>query len=143
MGAYPAAIRISTSKARVQLSEIVRQVQDPRSFCVLTRHDKPVAAIVSMAELNRIWQQQDIEGVIHGRKRLASFTYGPGLAYQTNAEAAEAIQQIQLDRRTEREVLAKAGLDPVPGGEIEAESVVVPETEVEEVVAKRKWWWVW
>jgi antitoxin (DNA-binding transcriptional repressor) of toxin-antitoxin stability system len=143
MGAYPAGLRVSTSKARVQLSEIIRQVQDPRSFCVLTRHEKPVAAIVSMAELHRIWKQQDIEGVIYGKKRLASFTYGPGLAYRTNAEAAEAIQQIQLDRRTEREVLAKAGLDPVPGGEIEAEGLVAAAPEVEEVAAKRRWWWVW
>lgn len=131
---YPLPFRIPTSAARDALPGIVTRVQDPRACCILTRYNKPVAAVVSMAELRRIWTQQDMEDIIHNGKRPAMFRFGRGGLYRTNAEAAEAIQQIQLDRRTEREVLMAASLDPVPGGELIAEV---------EAPVKRRWWRFW
>jgi len=133
----PLPLRLSTSTARDHLSAIITRVQDPRAFCILTRHGKAVAAVVSMDELHRIIDARDIEDVIAGKRRPASFTFGFGLGAETNREAAEKIRQIQMTRRTEREVLAQAGLDPVPGGEM------VGEIEVEE--AKKVGWWrrVW
>ena len=43
------------------------------------------------------------------------------------------IQQMQLDRLMEREVLKTAGLKPVPGGELE-ETVEVRQPK------QRRWW---
>ena len=126
-------MRISTSLARNHLSEIVTRVQDPRAYCILTRHGRPVAAIVSIAEMKRIWSDQDIEDVASGRKIPSKFIYGRGDRFATNAEAAEAIRKVQMDRRMEREVLARAGKEPVPGGEVALEAEV----------PRRRWWRVW
>ena len=134
----PRSMSLSTTAARDRLSEIITRVQDPRAYCVLTRHGRPVAAVVSMAELNRIWKQQDMEDIIDDRRHPGFFTFGRG-GHLTNAEAAEAIQEVQLTRRMEREVLRRAGLEPVPGGEI-----VVAETVLETAPARRRrWWWRW
>ena len=130
----PWSARVPTSIARERLSDIITNVQDPRAYCVLTRHGKPVAAVVSIAELHRIWEQQDIEDVIRHGKRPAKFHFGPG-GHMTNREAAEAIQKTQMDRRMEREVLKRAGLEVVPGGEVEVE------VEVDREAGRRKWWW--
>ena len=59
------------------------------------------------------------------------FIFGWG-SHATNAEAAQAILKVQMDRRMEREVLARAGKTPVPGGEV----------EVEAEVARSRWRWV-
>jgi len=121
MSPIPAAFCISTSRARDRLSAIITAVQDPRAFCVLTRHGHAVAAIVSMAELDRIVESQDIEDVVKHGQRPVKFIYGKGLDARTNQEAAEEIRRAQMDRLTEREVLAQAGLEPVPGGEVAVE----------------------
>lgn len=109
--------RLATTAARKHLSEIVTRVQDPRSYCVLTRHGKPMAAIVPMSALNRIHDLEDIEDVVQHGKRPAKFWFGTGGA-RSNAEAAEAVLKLQMDRKVEREVLANAGMEPVPGGEL-------------------------
>ncbi len=130
-------MQISTSAARKHLSALITRAQDPRQFVVLTRHGKPVAAIVSMAEMKRIWAIEDRERAISTGKFPVSFTFGKDSKHQTNAEAAEAIQQMQMDRAMERSVLRKAGLSPVPGGELEA--------EVEKPLPPQKcrWWQRW
>lgn len=125
-------MRVSTTTARDHLSEIITRVQDPRAYCILTRHGKPVAAIVSMAELRRIWSDQDVKDVVSGRKTPVKFIFGRG-SHATNAEAAEAILKVQMDRRMEREVLARAGKAPVPGGEVALEAEVARPR-------KRRWW---
>ena len=123
----PVPIAVSTTAARDKLSEIIRLVQDPRSYCVLTRHGKSVAAIVSMAELLRIADQQDIDDTVKGKRRPMKMIYGTG-DHATPREAAEAIQKVQMDRWMEREVLLKAGLTPVPGGELRVEMASSKET---------------
>jgi len=128
---------VPTSDARRKLSEIVALVQDPRCCVILTRHGKRVAAVVSIPELERIWKQQDIEDIVEHGVRPATFLFGKWeMGAATPAEAAEMIQQIQLDRKMEREVLKNAGLEPIPGGEVTAEMPV-------EVERKRRWWEVW
>ncbi|MEM7076559.1 MAG: type II toxin-antitoxin system Phd/YefM family antitoxin [Pseudomonadota bacterium] len=126
---------ISTSAARTQLSRIVTQVQDPRAVAILTRHGRPVAAVVSMAEVARIWRAQDIEDIVSNGRRPITWTYGKGgvASGVTPHEAAERILEVQMDRRMEREVLKYAGLEPIPGGEV-AEQAAVP---------ARRWWQVW
>ncbi len=134
---HPQSLRLPTSAARDRFSEIIHRVQDPRAACVLTRHGKPVAAVVSMAELRRLHAHHDIEDISEHGHRPVSFTLGKEL-HLTNAEAAEHVQRLQMDRRIEREVLAKAGLDPVPGGELVEEIEVVREAK-----RKRRWRWLW
>ena len=128
---------LSTSEARSRLSSVILTVQDPRSTVILTRHGKPVAAVVSMAELKRIWKQQDIEDIVSHGARPIRFRFGPWeWGAKTEHEAAERVQQIQMDRRMEREVLQGAGMEPVPGGELTAEAEVV----AEEPVKRRGFW---
>jgi len=50
----PKSVRLPTSQARDRFSEIIHFIQDPRATCILTRHGKDVAAIISMAELRRL-----------------------------------------------------------------------------------------
>lgn len=129
-------LRMKTAEARDKLSTIIERVQDPRSTVILTRYGRDVAAVVSMAELVRIHAHHDMEDITHNGHRPSMFTFGQGFRFHTNAEAAEHIQRVQLDRRVEREVLAKARLEPVPGGELVEEM----EVDVEER-GKRRWWW--
>lgn len=132
---YPAAISVPTSEARERLSGLITHVQDPRAFAVLTRHGRPVAALVSMAELKRIWQQQDIAEMLEGKHRRSGFYLGPSGKARTLREAGEEVQKIQLDRKQERELLDMAGLEPVSGGEITA--------EMPGHGGRRRWWWPW
>lgn len=126
---------LPTTTARAKLSQIIILVQDPRSCVILTRHGKPVAAVVSMGELERIWASHDIEDIVEHGKRPVSFRFGKDGAV-TQHEAAERVQQVQLDRRAEREVLAGQGLEPIPGGELAAETTM-------QVERKRRWWEFW
>ena len=132
----PTAIRVSTSRAREHLAEIVMRVQDPRAYCILTRHGKQVAAVVSMNELQRIWNMQGVEDVRKGRGRQ-KFYWGPNCEALTQQEAAEAVLNVQLDRRGEREVLERSGLEPVEGGEVlmEVPRMMPPK--------RRRWWKLW
>ena len=134
----PQSIRLPTSQARDRFSEIIHFVQDPRASCILTRHGKAVAAVVSMAELRRLHKFHDVEDIVENDHRPVSFTLGKEL-HMTNAEAAEHVLRVQMDRRTEREVLKKAGLEPVPGGELVEEMEVVRAEEEK----PRKRWWFW
>ncbi len=129
---YGTSYSVSTSAARDKLSAIITRVQDPRSTVILTRHGKPVAAVVSMAELKRIWKEEEIEDIVKHGRRPARFTYGRGLKAATAHEAAEQVHQVQLDRLMEREILKGADLEPIPGGELV--------TEVPEPRRKRRWW---
>lgn len=140
-------MRISTTKARAILTEIVTRVQDPRSYCVLTRHGKPVAAIVSMPELERIWSQQRVEDFVEEGWRPVTFEVGKGFfaSGKTQQEVAEELQQVQMDRAMERSILQKAGLTPIPGGEIETAIEVRSEgldtgAELGGPPPRRRWW---
>lgn len=126
----PAALRLSTTLARERLSEIVRRVQDPRAYCVLTRHGKPVAAVVSMAELSRIFDAHDIERLKTRGWAKAWPTALSGKWPSTARETGEMLLKVQMDRLSERRLLARAGLDPIPGGEVAVEV---------EVPVRRRW----
>ena len=54
-------MQLTVSAARQRLGEVVARVQDPNECIVMTRHGRPVAAVVSMANLKRIWQIEDEE----------------------------------------------------------------------------------
>lgn len=129
---YP-RLRLSTTEARDKLSSIILTVQEPRGHCILTRHGKSVAAIVSMTELKRIWKDHDIEDITVNGKRPWFMTFGRD-GHRTTVDAAEAIRDAQLNRLMERTILKDAGIDEVPGGELRAD------VEVKEVVRKRRWW---
>lgn len=138
--------RMPTSEARDRLAAIITFVQDPRRTVILTRHGKDVGAIVSKAELARIWKAEDIDEIANGF-RPAMFTLGKGGEWNTASEAGEAIRQMQVDRLVEREVLKKAGLEPVPGGELMCEDMAVVEVgDVpvgEPEVKSGRWWRFW
>lgn len=94
-------MQLPLSEARCLLEHLCTLAQDPREIIVLTRHNTPVAAIVSMAEVQRIWDLQDIDA------------RGP-----RTREAALQMREVQMTRATEREILAAGGLEPVEGGEV-------------------------
>ena len=132
----PQTHRIATTHARDQLPRLIHWVQHPRHVVILTRHGKDVAALVSMAEMKIIDRQQDITEDA-ARKTASFFTLGRG-GFSTNAEAALHIREVQLNRLMERQVLARAGVEPVKGGElVEVGEEVVVEPR------KRRWWWFW
>ncbi len=130
-----------TSEARDRLAEILTFVQDPRRTLILTRYGREVGAIVSMAELERIWNRERMDRVAAGKSRpwLVQFTKDD--RWMTDAEAADAVQKLQLTRKIERETLARVGLEPLPGGELIEEVEVVPEVEAGPEVKRRRWWW--
>ncbi|MEL7282070.1 MAG: type II toxin-antitoxin system Phd/YefM family antitoxin, partial [Pseudomonadota bacterium] len=67
----------STSQAREKISEIILRAQDPRAAVILKRYGKPVAAVVSMAELKRIEGQQDVEDISVNGVRKHRHWFGP------------------------------------------------------------------
>ena len=119
----------SISDARKNLSTLCTKTQDPREVIVLTRHGKPIAALVSIAEAKRIWDLGDTErlGWLHplaklrGRwsePRIPGMEPGANGAYTTPREAAQQVREIQMTRAEERRILKRGGLDPVEGGEL-------------------------
>ncbi|WP_298853432.1 type II toxin-antitoxin system Phd/YefM family antitoxin [uncultured Ruegeria sp.] len=52
-------MRCTISHARAHLGALVTRAQDPREVITLTRRGKPLAALVSIAEVNWIWHLQD------------------------------------------------------------------------------------
>ncbi|MCT8159163.1 type II toxin-antitoxin system Phd/YefM family antitoxin [Pseudoruegeria sp. SHC-113] len=122
-------MQIPLSQARDRLGHLVARAQDPREVIVLTRHGKPLAALVSIPEARRIWDLADTEALGHrpplsGRRAGRALSLPPGLVegrdgkLVTRREAALQVQELQMSRRMEREILAAGGLEPVTGGEI-------------------------
>ena len=130
-------MKLAISEARSCLGRLCSQVQDPREVIVFTRHEAPVAALVSVAEARRIWDPQDdeAEGPVspltgkRGGCLLPGFVTGVDGTPVTPKEAALQMREIQMTRKAEREVLAAGGLEPVVGDE-----VVVRQRGV------RRWW---
>lgn len=137
---------IPVSLAREQLSEIVFRVQDPREYRVLTRHGKPVAAIVSMASLERIWRDERADGWGDPAQRPGGGIRSLDGRYPSSQrEAAEFVREIQLTRWQERQALARGGIAPLEGGEITVPIDVALEppakaAEPEAAAVRRRWW---
>jgi prevent-host-death family protein len=122
-------MQLTVSAARQRLGEVVTRVQDPNECIVMTRHGTPVAAVVSMANLQRIWQIEDEEeedrGMIkHPLNKNSHIVSAPfarlvqGLRGKmvTPKEAALQVRTLQLTRAEERRILAAGGLEPVEAG---------------------------
>ncbi len=140
--AFPRDVPVSL--ARDQLSDLVLRVQDPREYRVLTRHGKPVAAIVSMASLERIWRDEQAETWVDPHRRPSGGIRSLDGRYPScQREAAEFVREIQLQRWQERQALARGGIEPLEGGELMAtmdEPVEIAGPEREAPVPKRRWW---
>jgi len=125
-------MRITISQARAQLGDLVTLAQDPRQVIVLTRHGKPLAALVSISEARRIWDldAEETTGWKHPLsglrgwwsrgKGIPGMEPGPDGTYVTAREAALKVREIQMTRAEERRILARGGLEPVAGGEVAA-----------------------
>jgi prevent-host-death family protein len=135
-------MQLTVSAARQRLGEVVTRVQDPNECIVMTRHGTPVAAVVSMANLQRIWQIEDEEdrGMIKHPLNKNSHIVGAPFArlvqglrgkMVTPKEAALQVRTLQLTRAEERRILAAGGLEPVEGGELG----VTPDNRVK----RRRW----
>ncbi len=134
--------RLPVSDARERLADIVMRVQDPREHCVLTRHGKPVAAVVSIASLHSIIDVRDqdarvAEGWIPNGLRLDRKEKKEKARYLSWGEAAVQLREVQLDRLAERRLLARAGMEPIPGGELGASAVEAVK------VGRKRWWRFW
>lgn len=122
-------MELSVSQARPALGRLVTRAQDPRETIVLTRHGRPLAALVSMEEAQRIWRLQEDEwagrrSVVSGNRLGQSLRLGWGMVLGpegkviTHTEAAEIVHDRQMTRAEERRVLVAGGLRPVEGGEL-------------------------
>lgn len=121
---------VTISQARAQLGRLCTRAQDPRAMIILTRNSKPVAALVSISEVERIWDLGDndrvgwrhplsgIRGLWSRGKGIPGMEPGPDSAYVTAREAALKIRDIQMTRAEERRVLRRGGMEPVEGGEL-------------------------
>lgn len=118
-------MRLTLTQARSRLGELCALAQDPRQPIVLTRHGRPLAALVSMAEVKRIW---DLEGDARlGMRHILSgsrITRIPGLEMGvdgnlvTPREAALQVRERQWTRAEERRILEAGGVEGIEGGEI-------------------------
>ena len=137
-------MHLSVSAARRHLGTLVTRAQDPREVIVLTRHGQPIAALVSIPEVERIWRLQEDAwmgrpSALTGRRRgralvmARDLIMGPEGKPVSRREAAEIIQSRQMTRAEERAMLQAGGLDPVEGGEVAAEVPVEP----------RRGWFAW
>ena len=122
-------MHLSVSAARRHLGALVTRAQDPREVIVLTRHGQPIAALVSIPEVERIWRLQEDAwmgrpSALTGRRRgralvmARELIMGPEGKPVSRREAAEIIQSRQMTRAEERAMLQAGGLDPVEGGEV-------------------------
>lgn len=123
-------MRYTISQARAQLGQLVTRAQDPREVIVLTRNGRPLAALVSIPEAERIWDLSDsdtigwrhplsgLRGWWSRGKGIPGLEPGPDGSYVTAREAALQMREIQRTRAEERRILARGGLDPVEGGEV-------------------------
>ena len=133
---------VPMAEARERLAELVAHVGDGTDAAVLTRHGRPVAALVGLAWLHRFDR-------VAGQDADAASGWVPsGLLrdegrYLSVPEAAVRLREVQLDRLAERRLLAEAGLEPIPGGEVEAPVARVEAAEAP--AAPRRRWdpWAW
>jgi prevent-host-death family protein len=131
-------MQLTVSAARQRLGEVVTRVQDPNECIVMTRHGTPVAAVVSMANLQRIWQIEDEEdrGMIKHPLNKNSHIIGAPFTRLVQGLRGKMVTPkeagtLQLTRAEERRILAAGGLEPVEGGELD----VTPDNR-----AKRRRW---
>ena len=66
--------RVHTTQVRPRLTELFGRVLYRGEKVIILRHGKPIAALVSMADLNRIWEKEDDalygpRDAISGRRR--------------------------------------------------------------------------
>lgn len=133
-------VRIPMSEARECLSSIVMAVQDQNQTRILVRHGKAVAAVVSIASLHRIRSDEEMERWADPRQRGTVSVRRPDGSYPTSdRETAELVREVQLTRALERKVLARAGMEPMEGGELALSAVEVVGVEEK----KRRWWGRW
>lgn len=123
-------MQLTISQARARLGELCTLTRDPRQVIVLTRHGKPMAALVSIAEAQRIWDLESdeaigwkhplsgVRGMWRRGPRIAGMEPRPDGTYVTAREAALQVRDIQMTRAEERRILHRGGLEPVAGGEI-------------------------
>ncbi|NNF23180.1 MAG: type II toxin-antitoxin system Phd/YefM family antitoxin [Rhodobacteraceae bacterium] len=125
---------MSTSELRAHLSQAILRVQDPRDYIVITRSGRPVAAMISMKELRRLWDYQDHDDrsplhPVTGRPESnvigipAGYTRTEEGALVTPSEAAEEMRRRIEMRQAEERVLRLGGIDP---------NTVFSETELED-----------
>lgn len=97
-------MRLTVSQARARLGQLCAQAQDPRDVIVLTRHGRDIAAIVSIAEVKRIWKSQDeswfgrrnpLTGkrAGHAMRLTAGLVAGPDGRVVSEREAAEMVRE--------------------------------------------------
>ncbi|MEM1375711.1 MAG: type II toxin-antitoxin system prevent-host-death family antitoxin [Pseudomonadota bacterium] len=126
----------STTEARDQLSALIDWVNRPDGKVILTRHGRKVAALVSIHDMTRIMSEAEMDATIEkiktGDPHQLPGTFSVINWRLSGRESAEKIRRAQLSRAKERSILAKNGLEPVPGGEVEV--------VVEEKVRRKRWW---
>jgi prevent-host-death family protein len=61
---------VSATEARSKLSDLISQAQYSEERTILTRHDKPVAALVSMEDLKALRKLEDATDVARARESI-------------------------------------------------------------------------
>ncbi|MGJ8610124.1 MAG: type II toxin-antitoxin system Phd/YefM family antitoxin [Octadecabacter sp.] len=146
-------MQLTLSAARTRMSELVTKVQDPNECVVLTRHGVPVAAVVSMANLHRIWQMEHEEERGEIKHPLNKFPHVVGSPLGrlvrglngrmvTRREAALQVRTMQKTRAEERRILEAGGVEGVEGGELRLENDPVDRSSNSRA-EPRRWFRLW
>ena len=61
---------VSATEARSELSDLISRAQYSEERTILTRHDKPVAALVSMEDLKALRKLEDATDVARARESI-------------------------------------------------------------------------
>jgi prevent-host-death family protein len=61
---------VSATEARSKLSDLISQAQYSEERTILTRHDKPVAALVSMEDLKALRKLEDATDVARAQESI-------------------------------------------------------------------------
>ena len=107
-------MRLTLTEARSRLGELCTLAQDPRHPIVLTRHGRPLAALVSIAEVKRIWDLESDQrfGMRHIlNRRRGSRTHTGPLCAGTRPELCGAFEVRSCEKRvTQAQRMWKKGV---------------------------------
>lgn len=81
--------RISVAEAKSHLSEIIAKSAHSHERFVITRRDKPVAALVSIEDLKIIEQHQERQGLAAAASSWPDFAEAASAAEELNAQAEQ------------------------------------------------------
>ncbi len=136
------SLYVRLTDVRHNLTEMIKRTLKGKERMIITRHGRPVVALVTMNELHRIWADEDYE--LYGPVNPETGSrYGAAWVARTGwtrplfeseviaKKAAEKAEEQEMLTRIEAEIKSWEEEEPPTGSAEDAEPV------------KRKPWWKW